>query len=65
MFKKSDFNVGTIFTGNVNNERMEILKIKDGIVVIKSLDSLKTFTYGLDALIRCDVTINSYYGNRL
>lgn len=55
---------GTVFIGNVNNAVMELAGIqKSGksqcpeIAVIREVKTGKLFTYGLDALKRCDITI--------
>lgn len=61
MYNTSDFKVGTKFIGNVNNVEMEVIKIENNkLAVIKSVNSTKLFTYGLDALTRCNITIINY-----
>lgn len=51
-----DLKVGTKFRGNVNGVEMEIIKIQNTNAVIKD-EKGHTFTYGLGALSRCDITI--------
>lgn len=65
------FKVGTKFTGNINNAKMEILETREkqlmtesgnmratnSIAIIKDLKTGRIFRYGLQALEHCSVTI--------
>lgn len=59
------FKAGTIFSGNINQVKMEVLEIKKEdfkgchkeTVLIKDLTTGKKFSYGLRALERCSITI--------
>lgn len=60
MYSINDFKVGTKMIGNVNKVIMEVVKIENNkLAVIRSMNSEKLFTYGLEALTRCNVTIIS------
>ena len=48
---------GTRIRGNVNGEEMEIIKIQEHNAVIKDIKSGNIFTFGMEALRRCDITI--------
>ena len=48
---------GTIFVGNVNGAKMEIVKIEGDSVVIKDWHTGRKFIYGIKALEKCDVTL--------
>lgn len=55
---------GTVFIGNVNNIVMELAEIQKSstsqgneTAVIREVETGNLFTYGLDALERCDITI--------
>lgn len=69
---KGKFRKGTIFIGNVNNEKMKILCIEKPTIIgtetgkpleckeiayIQSLTTGNKFSYGLTALEHCDLTI--------
>ncbi len=58
---------GTVFVGNVNNVVMELVEIQKSstrqgheTAVIRETETGKLFTYGLDALERCNITILGY-----
>lgn len=59
------FKQGTVFRGNINNAQMVVLEIQKEnlrgchkeLAVIKDVVTGKTYTYGLQALERCNVTI--------
>ncbi|MDF2879631.1 MAG: hypothetical protein K0R54_188 [Clostridiaceae bacterium] len=65
------FKVGTKFVGNTNKLMMEVIKIEKNctgtesgyvkveseLVTIKNIETGKLFTYGLQGLERCDITI--------
>lgn len=59
------FKPGTVFRGNINNAQMVVLEVQKEnlkgcykeLVVIKDMATEKTYTYGLQALERCNVTI--------
>lgn len=57
---KGKFHPGTRFRGNVNGVEMEIAKIEDGNASIKDLKTGRVFTYGLQALERCDVEVTGW-----
>lgn len=48
---------GTRIMGNVNGAEMEIIKIQEHNAVIKDIKSGNIFTFGMEALRRCDITI--------
>ena len=48
---------GTIFVGNANGAKMEIVKIEGDSVVIRDLHTDQKFVYGIRALKKCDVTV--------
>lgn len=48
---------GTRIRGNVNGAEMEIIKIQEHNAVIKDIKSGNIFTFGMEALRRCDITI--------
>ena len=54
---KKDMIQGTVFIGNINGAKMEIVKIEGSSAVIKDHFSGKLFTFGLNALEKCDVTV--------
>jgi hypothetical protein len=59
------FKPGTVFKGNINGVQMVVIKIQKEnlngcnkeLAVIKDMTTEKTYTYGLRALERCNVTI--------
>lgn len=59
------FKPGTVFKGNINNVQMVVSEIQKEnlkgcykeLVRIKDMVTEKTYTYGLQALERCNVTI--------
>lgn len=63
MDNKDKFTIGTQFVGNVNGAKCEVIKFapdrngKPSLVVSKDLKTDKTFTYGIRALEKCDITI--------
>ncbi len=50
---------GTRIRGNVNGAEMEIIKIQEHNAVIKDIKSGNIFTYGLEALRRCDISLRN------
>lgn len=57
MDNRGKFTKGTVFIGNVNKVKMEIVEIQKETAVIKDVTTGKVFTYGLRALERCNVAI--------
>ena len=63
MDNKEKFAIGTQFVGNANGVKCEVVKFvpdrngKPLLVVLKDLKTDKTFTYGLRALEKCDITL--------
>ena len=57
---KEDLKPGTkFFCNNDINKEMEIVKIENSSAIIKDLTTGKIFTYGLDALTYCYLTLFS------
>ena len=50
------FDVGTVFIGNVNGAKMQITNIENGCATIKDLKTGKSFSYGIGALEKCNIT---------
>jgi len=57
MSNKGRFTVETTFIGNINKVKMEVVKIEKGSCLIKDLRNGRSFSYGLQALEHCNVTI--------
>jgi hypothetical protein len=57
MDNKGKFKAGTRFRGNVNGAEMEVVKIENKNATIRDLKTGNIFSYGLQALEHCDVTI--------
>lgn len=49
--------IGTKIKGNINNAEMVIVGFQNADVILKDLKTNKTFSYGLEALKRCNITI--------
>ena len=49
--------IGTKIKGNVNNAEMVIAGFQNSDVILKDLKTDKVFSYGLEALKRCNITI--------
>ena len=56
---RHDIVPGTLFVGNVNGAKFEVVKIEGDSVVIKDLHTGQRFVYGIKALEKCDVTVVS------
>ncbi len=48
---------GTVFIGNVNKHKFQIVKTKGDTATIKDLTTGKTISYGVKALKHCDISI--------
>lgn len=48
---------GTHILGNINGAEMRIIKIQEQNAIIMDVKSKNIFTYGLEALRRCDITV--------
>lgn len=57
MIPIEELQLGTRIRGNVNGAEMEIIKIQEHNAVIKDIKSGNIFTFGMEALRRCDITI--------
>lgn len=57
MISIEELQPGTRIRGNVNGAEMEIIKIQEHNAVIKDIKSGNIFTFGMEALRRCDITI--------
>ena len=49
--------IGTKIKGNINNAEMVIVGFQNSDVILKDLKINKTFSYGLEALKRCNISI--------
>ena len=54
------FHPGTRFRGNVNGAEMEVVRIEDKNAIIKDLQTGRTFTYGVQALEKCDLEVTGW-----
>lgn len=54
------FHPGTRFRGNVNGAEMEVVRIEDKNAIIKVLQTGRVFSYGLQALERCDLEVTGW-----
>ena len=45
---------------NTKQDEMVIVNFQNSYVILKDLKTNKTFSYGLDALKRCNITILEY-----
>ena len=63
MINTGRITVGTRFVGNVNGSEMVVVGLQHSernqsdVVLIKDSESQRTFHYGLEALLHCDITI--------